>query len=143
MGTLSLIVAIGLGLVFVVVMVAVIWQEIRGEASGPVYVINDAVAFVVQGLGPDVDLGEADVLRILEYEIFYMQGLAQEDRKNPVETVAGGVPASVDYIGRQIAQKHGAIYSQEEIERVLSLEAGYLAEIGALGAVVQESEEET
>ncbi len=135
-----------LGTVLLFVVAILVWQEARsrGADEGPVYVIEDAVDYVMGGLaGSGAGLRRSDVLRILEYEIFYLQGLAQDDRRNPVETVAGGTAASVDYIAGRIAEKHRAIYPREEIEAVLSLEAGYLASIGAVGTVVEAEEEAT
>jgi hypothetical protein len=65
-----------------------------------------------------------------------LQGLAQKDRKNPVETVAGGHEASIGYIVDQVAIKHGVTYSHQEVESVLRLEADYLMRIGAVGEPV-------
>lgn len=127
------------------IVAAMAWQEARSRVSseGPVYVIDDAVDHVVTGLKErGIDrLRRSDVLRILEYEIFYLQGLAQSDRRNPVETVAGGVPASISYILEQIADRHGAVYAREDVEVVLALEASYLAGIGAVGETAEGNEE--
>ena len=59
---------------------------------------------VLAGLGDGVDLGRADVLRILEYEIFYLQGLAQEKRRTPVETVAATAWAWIFFSERPTTQ---------------------------------------
>lgn len=130
---------------FLLIVALLVWQEVRSRAviEAPVYVIEDAVSFVCDRL-PDVstNLSRSDVLRILEYEIFYLQGLAQDDRRAVVETVAGGVDSSVDFIAGQIAQRHNAIYSRSDIEAVLSLEADYLRHIGAVGEPVESQEEE-
>ncbi len=146
MSGVTLVAFVGLlGTVLLFVVAALVWQEARSRSTDdePVYVLEDAVDHVMAGLsGTGVRLRRTDVLRILEYEIFYLQGLAQEDRRNPVETVAGGTDVSVEYIGRQIAERHGAIYPHEAIEAVLTLEAGYLARIGAVGAMVETQEEE-
>jgi hypothetical protein len=87
-----------------------------------------------------VGLRNVDIRRILEWEVFYLQGLAQEKRNNPVETVAGGHEASVAYIADQIHSKHGVSYSHEQIAEVLRLEADYLVAIGAVGEPVGEVE---
>jgi hypothetical protein len=126
-----------------VIVALMVWQEARRRPSyEPLeYVVNDAVKHVAERLAPESDLSNADIRRILEWEVFYLQGLAQDDRKNPVETVAGGHRLSVDYIVEQIHSKHGVSYSHEQIEEVLRLEADYLAAIGAVGEPVGEEEE--
>jgi hypothetical protein len=135
-------VAVLLGALLVIVALMV-WQEARRRPSyEPLeYVVNDAVQHVAERLPERSDLRNADIRRILEWEVFYLQGLAQDDRKNPVETVAGGHRLSVDYIAEQIHSKHGVSYSHEQIEEVLRLEADYLAAIGAVGEPVGEEEE--
>ncbi|HEX9763382.1 MAG TPA: hypothetical protein VGA97_09815 [Acidimicrobiia bacterium] len=130
--------------VFLVVVALVVWQEAKRRPSyDPLeYVVEDAVKLVTAGLGEASVLGRGDVRRILEWEVFYLQGLAQEDRHNPVETVAGGHQASIEYIAAQIEAKHGVAYSQDDIAEVLRLEADYLMAIGAVGGQVEMGEEE-
>jgi hypothetical protein len=130
--------------VFLVVVALVVWQEARRRPSyDPLeYVVEDAVKHVTAGLGEASGLGRGDVRRILEWEVFYLQGLAQEDRHNPVETVAGGHEASIEYIAAQIEAEHGVAYSQDDIAEVLRLEADYLMAIGAVGGRVEMGEEE-
>lgn len=128
--------------VLLVIVALMVWQEARRR---PVYepleyVVNDAVKHVAAGLADESKLRNTDIRRILEWEVFYLQGLAQDDRRNPVETVAGGHALSVDYIAEQIRTKHGVSYSHEEIEDVLRLEADYLVAIGAVGEPVGEEE---
>jgi len=127
--------------VFLIVVALVLWQEARRRPSYEplTYVIDDAVKHVEAGLieGRDNLLSRADIRRILDWEVFYLQGLAQEDRSKPVETVAGGHQASIDYIIDQIATKHGVSYSREDVENVLRMEADYLFQIGAVGDEVE------
>jgi hypothetical protein len=114
----------------------VVWQEARRRPHyEPLeYVIEDAVKHVDAGLHSEgKSLAKADIRRILEYEVFYLQGLAQDDRRNPVETVAGGHDASVDYIVAQIEASHGDIYDPSDVIDVLRHEADYLMRIGAVG----------
>jgi hypothetical protein len=147
MNGVTLVAFVGLlGTVLLVVVALLVWQEARSRDTddGPVYVIEDAVDHIMGRLsGAGTQMKRTDVLRILEYEIFYLQGLAQDDRKNPVDTVAGGTAASVEYISGRIADKHGVIYPPDEIAAVLALEAEYLSGIGAIGAVVEAPEEES
>lgn len=130
--------------VLLVVMALMVWQQARRRPSyQPLeYVIEDAVKHIQEGLSEDSPLSRSDIRRILEWEVFYLQGLAQEDRKNPVETVAGGHEASVEYIASEIEERHGVSYSHGDIEDVLRLEADYLMAIGAVGEPVETGDEE-
>lgn len=125
-----------------VIVAMLVWQEAKRRPSyEPLeYVVNDAVKHIAERLPEDSVLRNPDIRRILEWEVFYLQGLAQEDRKNPVETVAGGHDQSVTFIADQIHTKHGVSYSHEEIAEVLRLEADYLVAIGAVGEPVGEEE---
>ncbi len=129
--------------VLLVIVALMLWQEARRRPSyEPLeYVISDAVKHIAERLPEDAGLRHGDIRRIIEWEVFYLQGLAQEDRKNQVETVAGGHDLSVDYIADQIHDKHGVSYSHHQIEEVLRLEADYLVAIGAVGDPVGEEEE--
>lgn len=130
--------------VLLVIMALMVWQQSRRQPSyQPLeYVVEDAVKHIQAGLSDDSQLSRSDIRRILEWEVFYLQGLAQEDRKNPVETVAGGHQASVEYIASEIEEKHGVSYAHEDIEDVLRLEADYLMAIGAVGEPVETGDEE-
>jgi hypothetical protein len=130
--------------VFLVVVALLVWQEAKRRPSyQPLeYVIEDAVKHVSSRLGEGSRLDRADVRRILEWEVFYLQGLAQEDRHRSVETVAGGHQASIEYIAGEIEACHGMAYSHGDIEEVLRLEADYLMAIGAVGDPVEQGEEE-
>lgn len=125
-----------------VIVALMVWQEARRRPSyEPLeYIVSDAIKHVSERLPEGSTLNNGDIRRILEWEVFYLQGLAQDDRRNPVETVAGGHPLSVEYIANQIRTKHGMSYSQEQIEDVLRLEADYLVAIGAVGEAVGEEE---
>lgn len=125
-----------------VIVALLVWQEAKRRPSyEPLeYVVNDAVKHIADRLPEGTNLKSADVRRIIEWEVFYLQGLAQEDRKNPVETVAGGHERSVEYIAEQIRTKHGVSYPHDQIAEVLRLEADYLVAIGAVGDPVGEEE---
>ena len=125
-----------------VIVALMVWQEAKRRPSyEPLeYVVNDAVKHIADRLAEGTALKNTDIRRILEWEVFYLQGLAQDDRRNPVETVAGGHELSVDYIATQIHTKHGVSYSHSQIEEVLRLEADYLVAIGAVGDPVGEEE---
>jgi hypothetical protein len=134
----------GLAAIFLFVVAALVWQEAKSRTidEGPLYVLEDAVDFVIERLDPGVMLERSDVLRILEWEIYYLQGLAQPKRRNRVETVAGGEAAAVDFITAEIADKNKVTYDSSDVAAVLALEASYLASIGAVGARVFDERED-
>lgn len=123
--------------VLLLILAALAWQQAqqRSVPAPLIYGVEDAVSMVVARLDAPARerLGTSGVRRILEWEVFYLQGLAQDDRRRPVETVAGGSPEAVAYIVDRIAARHGATYSPADVAAVLRLEAEYLVSIGAVG----------
>ena len=130
----------GLVAVFLLIVAALLWQEAktRSGAASPVYILEDAVDFTMERLDEDLleRLGRSDVLRILEWEVFYLQGLAQADRHQEVEVIAGGWVDAVSFVTRQIAEEHGVIYAPGDVAAVLAIEGEYLTSIGAVGDAV-------
>ncbi len=126
-----------LAAVFLSLVAILLWQEAKRRRTGgeAVYVVSDARSFIRDNLDPEVRrrVGDAGIQRIVEWELFYLQGLAQKHRRQPVETVAGGSEASVEYIGGRIAERHGMEIPSDDIRAVLELEAEYLQSIGAVG----------
>lgn len=139
-------VAVGalLAALFLVLVALMVWQEARRRtaAGPPVYSIDDAVPFSLAALPGDAAdrLGAAGVRRILEWEVYYLQGLAEGRRGEGVTVVAGGSEPAVSFIAEQIAERHGVTYEREDIRAVLAGEAGYLASIGAVGEPVEVQE---
>jgi hypothetical protein len=122
--------------VLLLVVAIVVWQHAsRSGESEATFGVLDAVEFILPRLDPTVSarLGRQGVQRILEWEIYYLQGLAQPDRRQPVTTVAGDYQPAIDYITAQIALRHGASYPAPDVAAVLRQEVAYLAEIGAIG----------
>lgn len=141
-------VVLGAGL-FVVLCVLVglmVWQEAkrRPQSASPDYVIDDAIRFIWGRLDSEVRsrLKGAGVRRIIEWEVHYLQGLAQKNRRTAVETVAGGTEASIDYVMSEIAKAHEVTYDPSDVAEVLRLEAEYLMSIGAVGAPVAMQDDE-
>lgn len=122
--------------VLLIVAALVLWQHSRrGSPAEITYGVEDAVSYIFARLVPSVAqrIGRAGIRRIVEWEIFYLQGLAQLDRRQPVVSVAGNYPPAVDFIEAEIARRHGLTYSVGDISAVLELEASYLESIGAIG----------
>lgn len=143
-GTGLVLLGAGLFVLLCVLVGLMVWQEAkrRPQAASPDYVIDDAIRFIWSRLEGDVRsrLEGAGVRRIIEWEVHYLQGLAQKHRRNPVETVAGGTDASIDYVTAQIAKAHGVTYDPSDVAEVLRLEADYLVTIGAVGPPVESIE---
>lgn len=142
-GSVVLFVALLAG-VLLIVMALMVWQHARSNPTyQPLeYVVEHAVRHISERLPEDSGLTRADIRRILDYEIHYLQGLAQDDRRNPIEAVAGGHDASIRWIAGEIQERHGVTYSFEDIAAVLELEADYLVAIGAVGDPVETQGEE-
>ena len=128
--------AIMLFAVLLLIVALVVWQHAQREGPKEVtFGIANAVSFITPRLEANVRtrLGRDGVKRIVEWEIFYLQGLAQGDRRQPVETVAGDYGPAVDFVVGEIARVHDRAYSSEDVGAVLALSAAYLQSIGAIG----------
>lgn len=131
---------------FLLIVGLMVWQEAKRRPGTPerAYVISDAVRFVIGRLDDQTRarLGRSGVQRIIEWEVHYLQGLAQKSRRDPVETVAGGSDSSIDYVVIQIAEVNGVTYDRSDVAEVLRLEADYLMSIGAVGEAVEPDQPE-
>jgi hypothetical protein len=129
---------------FLVMVAALVWQEgkRRQGKQALVYGVEEAVDFINARLAEAVRerLRRAGVQRIIEWEVFYLQGLAQEDRRRPIEAVAGGIDPVVDWVSERLATVNKVQYREDDIRAVLALEADYLVSIGAVGNPVEEDE---
>lgn len=128
---------------FLIIIAAMVWQEAkrRSDPGGLIYSVDDAVDFVYPELDQDVRerLGKAGVRRVLEWEVHYLQGLAEGKQAGEVSVVAGGHGPAVEFIEEQIARQHGITYDPADIRAVLAGEARYLVAIGAVGEPVEDS----
>jgi hypothetical protein len=130
--------AVALFAVLLAVSALVIWQHAsRTRPQEITFGVTDAVDFILRRLAPEVAarLGRAGVQRVVEWEIFYLQGLAQDRRRQPVVTVAGDYEPAVEYIVAEIFRRHAVTYSAADVSAVLDEEVAYLASIGAIGEV--------
>jgi hypothetical protein len=128
--------AVALFVILLTVSAVVIWQHASRTGSPEVtFGVTDAVDFIVPRLAPDIAarLGQAGVQRIVEWEIYYLQGLAQKNRSQPVVTVAGDYEPAVQYISAEIQRRHGVTYPLSDVGAVLSEQVAYLGFIGAIG----------
>jgi len=128
--------AVALFAILLVVSALVIWQHAsRVGAAEITFGVTDAVDFIFPRLEQEVAtrLGRAGVQRIVEWEIFYLQGLAQKNRSRAVVTVAGDYEPAVEYIVAEISRGHGFTYPRADVSAVLDEQVAYLASIGAIG----------
>ena len=141
------VIVLGVALILLLTMAAV-WLGVlirrRGNRADrqPVYVINDAIAYAVEHLDPEVldRIRPAGVQRIIEWSVHYLQGLAvPARRRRGLRVVAGGEGRAIEYIRGKLVGS-GYDYSRSDIVAVLAREAAYLAGIGALGERVEEGE---
>ncbi len=143
-GTLDVVGAVLLAVAFAALLgffaAAFLWQERRGVPGGTVvYGMDDAVAFVWARLSAEMRsrLGPADVRRILEWELRYLQdpGLRGDE-----PAVVGGRAAAA--YAQERLWREGRPYELEELEAVSALQAEYLAAIGAIAGPVEDGGEE-
>ena len=130
--------ALTLVAVLLVIVALVIWQHAQREGPREVtFGIENAVSFIAARLDPEVRtrLGTDGIRRVVEWEVFYLQGLAQENRRRPVETVAGDYGPAVEVIQAEIARVHDRRYTASDIGAVLVLGVTYLQSIGAVGEI--------
>lgn len=128
-----------LGAVFLVLVGAMLWQELRGRpANDPTeFVIDDAVSWVVARLDPDQRsrLGEDGVRAILEWQVFGLQRSVKGKPLGSASVVMGPTSESVDYIVSNIDSVR-----RDDVTAVLSEQFGYLQSIGAIAGEAERSE---
>jgi hypothetical protein len=118
--------------------IAMFWQESRRmQHPEAIYGVEDSIEFIWEGLGEDkLGLKKADVRRILEWEMYFLQ--------QPNLWVSEGPPT----VGGQDAARYtqeqaleaGFAYEPEQIFGVMDLQAAYLEAIGAVGEVADPEE---
>jgi hypothetical protein len=122
---------------FLLIVAAMVWQEARvTDDRHPTYVLEEVVPFVYQRLSDDAaaHIDGDDVMRILEWEVYYLQGLNRNGANAP--PVAGSVEALEFILERSQAAGHA--YRSDDVAEVLALEVAYLQDIGAIGPVATE-----
>lgn len=132
MGPLLLVIA--LVLVLAVFGAGMLVQEHGRQVDDgvAVYGVDDAVTYIWERLPEAMvdSIGSADVRRILEWEMLYLQQPAKRDGP----AVVGGAEAAEFVQERAFADGHA--YEPDEIFTVLDLQADYLKAIGAVGTPV-------
>ena len=111
--------------------VAVFWQESkRMSQKDVIYGVEDSIEYVWEGLGDDRHgLTKADIRRILEWEMFYLQQPDLWEDDGP--PVVGGDAAAA--FAQEKSFEAGHAYEPNQIYAVLDLQTSYLEAIGAIG----------
>ncbi len=129
---------VALVVVLVVFGIGMVLQE-RGRRVDDgvvVYGVDDAVVYIWERVPEDMMgvIGRADIRRILEWEMLYLQ----QPSKREGPAVVGGLDAAA--FVQQRAYETGHSYEPEAIFVVLDLQADYLRAIGAVGGPVEPGE---
>jgi hypothetical protein len=131
-------IGVTLFVVLLVIVAALVWQEMRSRRSfdSAVYWLPEAVPFVRERLEPETAerLSEHDVRLILEWGIHYHQVVAP--RTEGTRPVLGSGEA-MDYILERGREEDRA-YDPFDIADVMAAEIEYLVEIGAVGTPVED-----
>lgn len=120
--------------------VAMFWQESRRmRQPEAIYGVDDSIEWIWEGLGDDkLGLSRADVRRILEWEMYYLQ---QPDLwKRDGVAIVGGEEAAA--YAQERAIEAGYAYEPHQIFTVFDLQATYLEAIGALGGAADPADPE-
>lgn len=127
--------------IFLLLIAALLWQEARtrGQPAEPVYGIEDATDHVLAAIPDEVRqrLGRDNVRRILEWQVFFLQMLARDDKEVPI--VVGTTDGTIDYIGKAVA-KQGHPMGEADIATVLEAQGAYLRSIGVVGEEAEPGE---
>ena len=128
-----------LGAVFLVLVGAMLWQELRGRSSNDPteFVIDDAVKWVLARLDGDKRsrLGDHGVRAILEWQVFGLQRSVKGKALGSASVVMGPTAETVDYIRSKIDS-----VEPEDITAVLTEQFGYLESIGAVAGEAERTE---
>lgn len=136
----SVVFALVLLLLVIGIGVAFAWQESRGSVdSAVIYGVEDALDFVYPRLADATrnELKRADVRKILEWELKYLQNPAVRGHAEE-PTVVGGINAARYAQDELLAVGLG--YDGQLILDVLERQAEYLAALGAIGPAVEGTE---
>ena len=123
--------------VFLLIVAALVFQELRKPAAAsPTYVLDEVVPYAFERLSERAAarVDRDGVKRILEWEVFYLQGLdVPRDHSARPAPVAGSAEA-IDFI----QERSGEAYDRADVAEVLAGEAQFLVGIGAVGSAVEE-----
>ena len=127
--------------VFLLIVAAMLWQEARerGNPTESVYGIEDAADHILTELPEAVAsrLGRDNVRRIIEWQVRFLQDLAREDDDVPI--VVGTTEGTVQFIQARL-ELAGHPLSESDVAAVLDAQGEYLAGLGVIGDVADETD---
>ena len=135
----SILFALGLLALLIVVGLAFYWQgTIQLPGSAVAYGVEDSIKYITPRLSSETSsaIGGTSVRRLLEWEMKFVQDQLDSD---PDQIVVLGGEAARSYVLEQTA-KEGFEYEVATVDEVLSLQAEYMASIGAIAEPVSASE---
>ena len=135
----SILFALGLLALLIVVGLAFYWQgSIQLPGSAVAYGVEDSIKYITPRLSSETSsaIGGTSVRRLLEWEMKFVQDQLDSD---PDQIVVLGGEAARSYVLEQTA-KEGFEYEVATVDEVLSLQAEYMASIGAIAEPVSASE---
>lgn len=135
----AVLVAVFLGLVAMLVIQE--GPKWRFRSREPLeYVLTDATEWVWSRLSASGRSGlqRTDVLRILEWQVFFLQESVKGVPRGEASVIVGDTPQAVDFIVAG-ASSQGVEYSPESIAEVLEWQGTYLESIGAVADPVKEA----
>ncbi len=128
--------------IFLVLVAVLVWQEASKTPMENVasYVVDEAVHYIYPQLSDQAmeHLDPEGVRRVLDWEIAYLQGFSPKGAAGLKPVRVAGSEEAIDFVHGQLGETHG--YPRDVIAEVLGYEAGYLAEIGAVGPEGSEGE---
>jgi len=121
--------------IFLIIVAVMVWQETSKKSMDNVasYVVDEAVRFIYPQLSDEgmEHLDPDGVRRVLDWEIAYLQGFSPKGAAGLRPVRVAGSEEAIDFVHGQLSETHD--YPRSVIAEVLGYEAGYLAEIGAIG----------
>ena len=121
-------------------------RRLAAKPPGRVFEFEDAVAWVCDHVGPEVAavLSPDDVRQILNWhlEFFRMKGVSSNGHTAETDgpVVVSGAE-TVDFVLMK-AEAAGTPYTPSQIHAVLDAQMGYLEDIGAVGAVDEDEDDD-
>ncbi len=105
------------------------------------YVLADATGWIWERLSESARgaLQRSDVLRILEWQVFYLQESVKGVPRGAGSVIVGDTPEAIAFIVEQAALRDAA-YAPEVVGEVLEHQGTYLQSIGAVADPVKEDE---
>ena len=137
-GITVIVVGAALIAVFLLLLAVMAWQEARTRAGPAEYILSDAVLWIRPRLSQQQRnrLSSADVLAILEWQVYFLQIGVRGVRRGEAEVVVGHTETAVAYVCQQMLSIAERDLDPDDVAAVLEGQGEYLGSIGAVGDAV-------